>query len=176
MKFFHMICFLLFFVSAQAQIKIQPSFNNQGKYTLKKLHKNDTLLVLCDTVYLVNKPLFLVYAALYSKQKNIQQVLNESNEIYLNHISEQNKQYEKLNSEFQLTIEKFQKYEENSRQNLDSLQIGLKGAEENLAKARKENEKLKDQVGKAMHQNNSQKYYFGLAGVTIGLIIAILIK
>jgi peptidoglycan hydrolase CwlO-like protein len=176
MKSIHIICFLLFFITAQAQIKIQPSFNNQGNYTLKKLHKYDSVVVLCDTVYLVNKPLFLVYAALYSKQKNIQQVLNESNEISQNHISEQDIQYEKLNSEFQLTIDKFKKYQENSRQNLDSLQTGLKGAEENLAKARKENEKLKEQIGKAMHQNNSQKYYLGLAGVTIGLIIAILIR
>jgi hypothetical protein len=176
MKFLFILNFLFFFISINGQIKISSSFNKAETYTLKKLHRNDTVLILCDTVFLVNRPLFLIYNGLYSKQKNIQIVLNESSELFQNHITDQEKQYDKLNTEFRLTLEQFRKYRDNSNKNLDSLQGNLKGAEESLLKARKENEILKSQIDKGIHQNNSQKYYFGLAGISIGLAIAFLIR
>jgi uncharacterized phage infection (PIP) family protein YhgE len=176
MKTFYVgLIMLFFFDQLNAQIVVKPSFNNPGNYILKKLHKNDTLLILCDTVYLVNRPLFLVYSGLYSKQKNIQQVISESSEIFQGHINDQGIQFEKLNSEFQRTLDQFKKYKECTKQNLDSLQTGISGAEESLARAKKENEKLKEQIGKALQKNNSQKFYFGLAGISIGLVIALLL-
>jgi len=167
---------LIFFISVHAQIKIPASFNNPGTYTVKKIFKNDTISSRCDTLYLVNKPLFLIYNGLYSKQKNIQSVLNESKDLFQNHINEQEKQYEKLNTEYHLTLEQFKIYQDKSNRNLDSLKLNVKAAEENIRNAQKENALLKNQIDKAVRQNNSQKYYFGLAGISIGLIIALLIK
>ncbi len=176
MRFLFILSFLFFFISINGQIKISSLFNKAETYTLKKLHRNDTVLILCDTAFLVNRPLFLIYNGLYSKQKNIQIVLTESSELFQNHITDQEKLYDKLNTEFRLTLEQFRKYKDNSSKNLDSLQCNLKGAEESLLKARNENEKLKSQIDKSLHQNNSQKYYFGLAGISIGLVIAILFR
>ena len=176
MRSLPVLSLLFFFISMNAQVKIPSSFNKPSTYTLKKLHRNDTVIIMCDTVYLVNRPLFLIYRNLYSNQKNIQLALNESSDLFQNHISDQEKQYDDLNSEFLLTLEQFKKYRDSSSKNLDSLQTNLREAGESLSRAKKENQSLKEQIDKSLQQNKSQKYYFGLAGISIGLVIALLIR
>jgi hypothetical protein len=173
---FALLLALMFATSSFAQKIIDPAFNKQGQYLVKKLYTYDTLVILCDTAFLVNKPMFGIYSVLYNKQTNIQNILNETSQLYAQHELEQNQECEKLHGEYLQLQTALNAYTTRSHNQMDSLEHSLIKAEGYLVTVKEENETLQKQVEKSLRRSNSNKFIYGLGGISIGLIIAFLIK
>lgn len=158
------------------QVLVNQSFNNPESYRLKKLHAGDTAIIRADTVYLINIPLYRLYTGMKNRQGDFQSLLMETTTLYEKRISEQNLAYAQLNDQFPPLKKRFERYLSHANRQIDSLQLCITGAESHLAIAREENRKMTEEVDKLLKQNNSQKYVFSLGGVTLGLIIALLLK
>lgn len=174
---FSLLVLIVNIVTCPAQtIRIENSFNAKGSLQVKKLHTPDTVFICTDTVYLLNRPLYLLYSGMQGKQGNCQTLLRQTITMYEERISQQDSAYDRLNAQFPLLQKQFENYRYNAVTHIDSLSFLVSDAENHLKKAREENEKAKEQLDKLTRRSTTQKITFGLGGVTVGLIIALLLK
>lgn len=166
---------LAFSVPAQT-LRIENPFNAKGSLQVKKLYAPDTVLIRTDTVYLLNRPLYLLYSGMQGKQGNCQALLRQTITLYEERISQQDSAYDRLNAQFPLLQKQFENYRYNAVTHIDSLSFLVSDAGNHLKKAREENEKAKAQLDKLTRRSTTQKITFGLGGVTAGLILALLLK
>ncbi len=172
---FAMLIVLAGLIPAQT-IRIENSFNAKGSLQVKKLYTPDTVLIRTDTVYLLNRPLYLLYSSMQGKQANCQTLLRQTIAMYEERISQQDSDYNRLNAQFPLLQKQFENYRYNAVTHIDSLSFLVSDAENHLKQAREENEKAQAQLNRLARRSTTQKITFGLGGVTVGLIIALLLK
>ena len=174
---FSLLVLIVNIVTCPAQtLLIENPFNAKGTFQVKKLYAHDTVLIRTDTVYLLNRPLYHLYSGMQGKQGNCQTLLRQTITMYEERISQQNSAYDRLNAQFPLLQKQFENYRYNAVTHIDSLSFLVSDAENHLKKAREENEKAKEQLDKVTHRSTTQKITFGLGGVAVGLIIALLLK
>jgi ElaB/YqjD/DUF883 family membrane-anchored ribosome-binding protein len=174
------IVFVLFWISAKSQnnasIKTIPVDYCTSNETPKLLTLGDTIVITCDSVYLINKIRYKFYKEIHlALQKDNNSECKDLLQAYENRLSEHESTYNKLLINSKKTekisldlIDYTQKSLENTQKTLDYTQLTLEQSMKSLDQA---NELIK----KEKWNSKGQKLLVGIGGVGVGILVGVLI-
>jgi hypothetical protein len=162
---------------AQAQSDTRD-FCDTGSYHIRLYLRNDSLVVRCDTVYLLNPATFMLYSKTYNSfrtgnadQKKLVSTFSELQKLYENRIAQQDTEYVQLKAQFDSLVNNSQTYIQKSSTDLNQLNISLKQINENVKGAKQDVTESKELIRQEIRKSTGSKLRWGLGGFGIGITV-----
>lgn len=156
-------------------------FCSPGSFNVRRYLKNDTLIVRCDTVYLLNPATFQLYSKTYksfrannSDQRKLVATFDELQKLYESRIARQDTEYIQLRAKFDSLALASQLYIGKTGSSLHQLNISLNQINENVKGAKQDVTESKELIRQEIRKSLGNKLRWGLGGFGIGLTGAIL--
>lgn len=165
------------FTHGQGRFKLTPDSLCTDKMRVFAVFAEDTIVVRCDTMYLVNKVAVQNYQAFrrYAQQTERGKVFQALEELYKRRLAEQKAEYDSLME----VVLRFQNHSESTMGEIesraDSMNIHLAQIDSSLIQATRTLEEVRDNVKREKRSAWWKKAGIGLGGVAIGLLLGLLI-
>jgi ElaB/YqjD/DUF883 family membrane-anchored ribosome-binding protein len=144
----------------------------------RKFHVNDTLIIRCDTVFIINKDRYLFYKDLHYSvtNKKSDSLLNKIVLIYENRLKENEDAFVKLLNNSKkadtLTLDLI----DYSQKRLGNIEKSLSYTQNTLNSSIRSLELANDYINKQQWNSIGQKVLIGIGGVGLGIIIGVLVN
>lgn len=166
---------------ASAQNKLKKIMDGNSVLVARTFYA-DTLLIFCDTVYVLNKPTFKVYESAYDKVRTGNTNVNNLVASYDNLIKKQEEiinqkeeYYQDLKSKFDSLVGKSNVFISTSTTNISQISNSLGRATENLVETQKlltDSQKLLEEERKTSWKRTLK---IGVGGFSFGVVITAII-
>lgn len=150
----------------------------QKDYSVLRFYKGDTILVACDTVFLVNTATYGLYAGVFrnfnaknSDVKKLAILFDQSKELYENRIHQQTLEYESLKKQFDDLVGQSQAVAHQTSDKLLAVDNTLTRIDRNIANAQTNIEEAKKLIREEIRLGNRQRLKWGIGGVAFGVAI-----
>lgn len=177
MKLFLVLIISFIFISRPSPAQTMIIEDNHNTYSSPLLLKlNDTIIVKCDTVYLVNKYRFRLYE---QASKSILS-LNASNSLTL--IKEYENNLSTLEASYHKILTKYNQTDSLLQQTIHNNQLTFKKLDDNLIEAKDSLDSIKanltlaeNKLKKDKKRNKISQALWGISGLGIGFLTAIIL-
>jgi len=175
-----LLCLGLAWVSltyGQGRFKMTPDSLCANKMRVFAVFAEDTLVVRCDTMYLVNKVAVQNYRAFrhYALKTKDGKIYEALNELYERRLAEQKAEYDSLMG----IVQRFQDQSESTMGEIegraDSMNFHLAQIDSSLMQATRTLEEVRENVKREKRSAWWKRAGIGLGGVAIGLLLGLLI-
>ncbi|MCT4602999.1 MAG: hypothetical protein N4A59_08890 [Marinifilum sp.] len=180
MKYILLLTIVLFSFSVKAQIKSKVNLIPE-RYAVNKekplqFTAGDTLIIQCDTVFVINKIRYQFYQKLHDN------ILSDSYMEYEDYIATLKNElaasqlaYDELKANCDTTAVLARETITNSIISLDSLENNLKETEGKLSESIKKLDGTKDLLGEIKTDQKKDRLFYSIGGVAIGILTGILV-
>lgn len=145
-------------------------------FSATKYYQGDTIMVRCDTVFLLNKSTFSRFNAVY-KDPKINELVSTQNQLieaYEKRNTEQDDAYEQLKSNFDKVVNNSNLLIQTSKEELGGIKQSLSSAQTNIDSAKTDISEVKDLLKKDLRKANEAKLKWGIGGLAIGILVMLL--
>jgi len=181
----HKLLLATFFCLAATQGYSQDrlkTFKDSSGISLYTIYRGDTLLIQCDTAFILNKATFHIYRNYYDKVRLKSTSFQGIMDSYESMIHQQDTMLRQKEFYYQQLKQQFDSLSGSSLAFMDRTSISLKGISASLDKATTslvETQKLLEDSRKMLEderrKRNSRALKFGIGGAVIGALVAALI-
>jgi hypothetical protein len=161
----------------QGRFKLAPDSLCANQMRVFAVFSQDTIVVSCDTMYLVNKVAVHNYRAFrrYAQKTERGKIFEALNELYERRMAEQKAEYDSLMG----IVQRFQSQSESTMGEIegraDSMNFHLAQIDSSLVQATLTLAEVRDSVKREKRSAWWKKAGVGLGGVAIGLLLGLLI-
>ena len=181
----HKLLLVLFLCLAVQQGYSQDmlkTFRDSSGTSVYSIYRGDTLLIQCDTAFIVNKNTFSIYKKYYDKTRQGSSSFKGIMDSYESMIRQQDTMLRTKEFYYQQMKHQMDSLTNNSLSFMDKTSVSLQGISSSLDKATSslvETQKLLEESRKMLEEErrkrNSRALKFGIGGVAIGALITALI-
>ena len=167
--------------NASAQNKLK-NVTDGNSLMVERVFYADTLLIFCDTIYVLNKPTFNIYEAAYkmskSKKEDIKELISHYDNLILKQeeiINIKEQYYQQLKSKFDSLASTATVFVDKSSANISQISSSLGRASDNLVETQKllnDSQKLLEEERK---NNWKRTLKVGVGGFTIGITVGLVL-
>lgn len=182
---FHKLLLATFFCLAATQGFSQDrlkTFKDTSGTSVYSIYRGDTLLIQCDTAFILNKTTFNIYKKFYDKTRQGNTSFKGIMESYENMIHQQDTMLRLKETYYQQLKQQFDSLSGSSLAFMDKTTTSLQGISSSLDKATTSlvaTQKLLEDSRKMLEEErrkrNSRALKFGIGGAVIGALVAALI-
>jgi ElaB/YqjD/DUF883 family membrane-anchored ribosome-binding protein len=144
--------------------------------------RGETLLIQCDTVYVLNKPSFKIYHDAYERRSVIDSIMSLAGKTYfkLEQIGEEQSKknefyYQELLKQFNLLADSSSTFADKNVKKIQNATATLDRASEDIAQA----QKLLSETQKLLAQERARRVKrdigIGIGGVVVGILVGLLV-
>lgn len=158
------------------------TFKDSSGTSIYSIYRGDTLLIYCDTAYILNKTTFSIYKKFYDKTRQGNSSFAGIMASYENMIHQQDTMLRQKEIYYQQLKQQFDSLSGSSLAFMDRTSTSLQGISSSLDKATTslvETQKLLADSRKMLEEErrkrNSRALKFGIGGAVIGALVAALI-
>jgi flagellar biosynthesis chaperone FliJ len=158
------------------------TFKDSSGTSVYSIYRGDTLLIQCDTAFILNKTTFNVYKKFYDKTRQGSSSFKGIMESYESMIRQQDTMLKTKEIYYQQMKQQFDSLSGSSLAFMDKTSNSLQGISSSLDKATSslvETQKLLEDSRRMLEEErkkrNSRALKFGIGGVVIGALVAALI-
>ena len=177
MKILFVTLILLASLNAMSQRSPQ-NWCMQKDYSVLRFYKGDTVLITCDTVFLVNTSTYRLYADVFrnfnSKNSDVRKLaalFDQSKELYENRIHQQTAEYEALKKQFDDLVHQSQALVHQTSDKLIAVDNTLNRIDRNISNAQTNIDEAKKLIREEMRLGNKQRLKWGIGGLGVGVVI-----
>lgn len=164
-----------FFGKAQARFKAIPAEYPLSNETPLQLHRGDTLIVTCDTVYLINKIRYEFYKSIHTATlHNDNEECNQLLRAYEKRVKEHELSYSKLLANCTSTEKSALDMVAYTRKSLEETQHTLQFTQQALEQSSTNLDRANELLRKEKWNVRGQKLLVGVAGVGLGILVGVL--
>ena len=168
---------VLMFCYANVFGQLSPvNFCNGNEYSVLRLYKSDSLVIRCDTAYLINSSTYKLYSDVFKNQrtanldiKRLSLLYDQSKNLYENRINQQNQEYEKLKNDFDLLLRRSTDFASQTTVQLSSVNTSLTNIDQSINKANSNMEDASKLIRAEVKTSKRQKLKASLGGFVIGI-------
>ncbi|MCF6406885.1 hypothetical protein L3C95_28560 [Chitinophaga filiformis] len=181
----HKLLLAIFFCIAATQGHAQDrlkTFKDSSGTSIYSIYRGDTLLIRCDTAFILNKTTFGIYKKFYDKTRQGNSSFVGIMDSYENMIRQQDTMLRQKEFYYQQLKQQFDSLSGSSLAFMDKTSTSLQGISSSLDKATTslvETQKLLEDSRKMLEEErkkrNSRALKFGIGGAVIGALVAALI-
>lgn len=143
-----------------------------------RLLKGDTVVIPCDTAYLLNGSTYIIFKTAYERVKMNNNMSKELIQVYETMLDKQIQQMQQKDQAYEALRLKFDSLVVRSMQHIDRSNLGLKamqdsiaGASQNIQAARLEIQAASDKIKAEQRKNFKQKVMWGIGGLAAGAVL-----
>jgi flagellar biosynthesis chaperone FliJ len=158
------------------------TFKDSSGISLYSIYQGDTLLIHCDTAFILNRPTFRLYKNFYDKTRQGNTSFKGIMDSYESMIHQQDTMLKQKELYYQQLKQQFDSLSGSSLAFMDKTSTSLQGISASLDKATTslvETQKLLEDSRKMLEEErrkrNSRALKFGIGGAVIGALVAALI-
>ena len=166
LKMIKLLFLFILFLNLNSNAQHKKIFNSCNDYITKRFYNNDTVLIKCDTSYIINSKTFNLYNELYIRFKSKDNMYSLI-DTYEEQINVLNTDYSLLKYQYDSLYSINKKFIFNTNTKVNSIDTSFNKINSQLSD-------IKIYVNKNEIQNRNQKLIIGLSGISIGLLIGIL--
>jgi hypothetical protein len=168
---------LLLIASANLAAQRAPeNWCSKNEYSVMRFYQGDSILVNCDTVFLINTATYKLYADVFknfnaknSDVKRLVTLFDQSKALYENRIQQQGLEYQALKKEFDGLMSKSQTVVQQTTDKLSAVDNSLVRIDRNVASAQANIEEAKNLIRQEIRLGNKQRLKWGLGGLVVGV-------
>ncbi len=163
-----------------------PSFAQRINCTglsATRYYFKDTVLITCDTVFLLNKETYSFYFNLRKritmadpKLKELVSTQNDLIKLYEKRIADMTLEYDTLRRTFDNTLGKSKSFIENSNSELTNINTSLTLAQTNITEAKDNISSVKILLKDEMGKIRREKWTWGVGGAVLGVLLTLVLK
>jgi hypothetical protein len=175
MKTFRLIILLITAHVAFGQ-NVPERWCEKNEYSIVRFYRGDSILVNCDTVFLVNTSTYKVYADVFknfnaknSDVKRLALLFDQSKALYENRIQQQTVEYQSLKKQFDELVLRSQSVVQQTSENLLTVDKSLLRIDRNVASAQANIEEAKKLIREEIRLGNKQRLKWGIGGLLVGV-------
>lgn len=163
--------------NASAQNKLKKVIDGNSIMVARTFYA-DTLLIFCDTIYVLNRPTFKVYEAAYDKKRTQSDLVSSYDNLIRKQeeiINQKEEYYQDLKSKFDSLVGKSNVFISTSTTNISQISSSLSRATENLVETQKlltDSQKLLEEERKNSWKRTLK---IGVGGFSFGVAVTALI-
>jgi hypothetical protein len=176
---FIMTCLLISLSNAKSY---SQSFNCSG-LSASRYYLKDTILVACDTVFLLNKVTYSFYRnqlkRINTTDPRLKELVSTQSELiklYEKRIADMTIEYDTLRKTFQRNLSSSKNFIESSNSELTEIDNSLGKAQINIMAAKDSIASVKILLKEEMVKIRKEKWAWGIGGAVLGGLITILLK
>ncbi len=178
-----MCVILLLLISSMANQKLSAQAFNCSGLAASRYYSKDTIVVNCDTVFLLNKVTYSFYKnqlkkinAADPKLKELVTSQGELISLYEKRILDMGNQYTDLRKTFDENMKRSSMFIESSSADMTSLKHTLTKAQSNIAAAQDSLSTVKSILVKDMARIKKNNVKWGVGGVIFGVMATLVLK
>lgn len=175
--------YLMILVAGQLSAQNYFNLNNCASINSYLITSGDTVVISCDSAYLLNKRTFSLYQLAYQRLKgndvSTRQVFNTYEslvQLQERRISQQDLEYTKLKAQFDSLAFSSNRFIGSTGTKLDEIKTELSNANGNLKAAMDQLDEAQASLQKERQKKFKNAITWGLGGFTIGLVTCLLLK
>ena len=172
------ISFIIIAHALQGQ-QMPGNWCDRNDYSVLRFYRGDSILVNCDTVFLVNTSTYKLYADVYknfnaknSDIRRLASLFDNSRLLYENRIDQQALEYQALKKEFDELMTRSQDVVLQTSNKLLSVDNSLMRIDRNVSNAQANIEEAKKLIRQEIRLGNKQRLKWGIGGLVIGVGLA----
>lgn len=143
-----------------------------------RLLKGDTVVIPCDTAYLLNGSIYILFKQAYERVKTNANMSKDLIQVYESMLDKQTRQmqqqdiaYEILRLKFDSLVVRSMLHIERSNQSLKAMQDSIAEAGLNIHAARADIQAASEKIKAEQRKNFKQKVMWGLGGMAVGAVV-----
>lgn len=172
---------LFIFTNTITHAQILKHYNDSAKTVINTFYRGDSILVGCDTVFLLNKPTFKIYKRFYDKGRSgsssfkaiiaeYEDVIDSKDQM----LTAKEVYYQELRSQFDALSSKSAAFMDRTSTGLMQVSSTLEKTTTTLIETQKLLEESRQMLIEERRKQNFKALKFGIGGVLVGGLISLL--
>jgi hypothetical protein len=179
---FLLLLLLAMFAGLEVRSQSLKHFSDSLKTVVNTYYRGDSVLISCDTVYLLNKPTFRIYRQYYQRGKNtsgsFKKVIAEYEDVIVQKdsmLSAKEAYYQALKSQFDELSGKSLAFMDKTSIGLQQVSSTLEKTTNSLIETQKLLEESRQMLIDERRKQNFKALKFGIGGLIIGGVVGLLV-